>query len=76
VETKGSMEVERLAVWRIENGSCHRMLSRALWKKHRSKMIVIDQIKQWNARLILTGEKKPVWWKRILIRVFIGKAAD
>ena len=38
-------------------------------------MIVIDQIKQWNARLILTGEK-PVWWKRILIRVFIGKAAD
>jgi len=46
-----------------------------LWNKPGSKMIVIDQIKQWNARLILTGEK-PAWWKRILIRVFIGKAAD
>ncbi len=34
-------------------------------------MILIGQVKQWDAHALLTGER-PVWWKRLLIRIFVG----
>ena len=34
-------------------------------------MIIIDRIKQWDARATIT-EERPVWWKRVLIRIVVG----
>ena len=34
-------------------------------------MYLIQRVKHWNARALLLNER-PVWWKRILIRIFIG----
>ena len=34
-------------------------------------MIFVSRMKQWDARASLTHEQ-PVWWKRTLIRIFIG----
>jgi len=34
-------------------------------------MRLIDEIKQWDARALMTGER-PVWWRRLLIRIFVG----
>jgi len=36
-------------------------------------MFFIDQIKQWDAHALMT-EERPVWWKRLLIRIFVGTA--
>jgi hypothetical protein len=32
---------------------------------------MISTIKQWDAHALLT-EQRPVWWKRLLIRIFVG----
>jgi hypothetical protein len=32
---------------------------------------MISTIKQWDAHALLTGQR-PVWWKRMLIRIFVG----
>jgi hypothetical protein len=34
-------------------------------------MVLIENIKQWDAHATMTGER-PVWWKRLLIRIFVG----
>jgi hypothetical protein len=34
-------------------------------------MILIENIKQWDAHALMTGER-PTWWKRLLIRIFVG----
>ena len=34
-------------------------------------MILIDRIKQWDGHATMTG-RRPVWWKRILIRIVVG----
>ena len=33
-------------------------------------MLLIDN-KQWDAHATMTGDR-PVWWKRLLIRIFVG----
>jgi hypothetical protein len=34
-------------------------------------MILIDRIKQWDGHAAVT-RKRPVWWKRVLIRLVVG----
>ena len=34
-------------------------------------MILIDRVKQWDARALMTGQR-PSWWQRVLIRIFVG----
>jgi hypothetical protein len=34
-------------------------------------MILIDWVKQWDAHALMTQER-PAWWKRVLIRIFVG----
>jgi hypothetical protein len=34
-------------------------------------MILIETIKLWDARATMT-ETRPVWWKRLLIRIVVG----
>jgi hypothetical protein len=34
-------------------------------------MCLIENIKQWDAHATMIGER-PVWWKRVLIRIVVG----
>jgi hypothetical protein len=34
-------------------------------------MVLIENIKRWDAHATMTGER-PVWWKLLLIRIFAG----
>jgi hypothetical protein len=42
-----------------------------VWPRGEYRMIFVSRIKQWDARASLIDEQ-PVWWKRTLIRIFIG----
>src|ERR1700730_11592270 len=51
-----------------ERGIAH-LIHAHSWKHQ--NMTLIDNIKQWDGRATII-RKRPVWWKRVLIRIVVG----